>query len=289
MPHVLRTDRLRVTVAPEIGASLASFHATIGDETLPVLRDAPRDALTGHTASPLSSFTLAPFGNRLENARFTFEGETFQLRATSSDGTTQHGDVRNRPHTVVEASETRLLCQFDSRSVPDFNFPFPIFLRTTFEVDDNALVQTLELTNVGDRAMPAGLGLHPYFVGGADLRFDAQGFYDELIPTKGMAPVPPELDFSSSRPVLDGVNHVFASFGGTATLSYPAHTVEIAADPVFTHLVVFAAPDGSTAVEPMTHASNAFNLHERGVEGVGFQRLDVGQTLRGSVRISVGR
>lgn len=287
MPHVLRTNRLLVTAVPELGASLASFHAAIEGRTVPVLRDAPPRALLEGSASPLSSFTLAPFGNRLAHARFAFEGETFQLRATSADGTTQHGDVRNRPHEIVEASDTRLVCRFDSRSAPDFNFPFPVTLTTTFELNEDALLQTLELTNVGSRAMPAGLGLHPYFAGGATLRFDANGYYDELVPTKGMISVPPELDFTTGNTVEAGVNHVFGGFGGTATLSYPTHLVEIHADPVFTHLVVFAAPDGSIAVEPMTHATNAFNLHAAGIENVGFRRLEAGETLTAATRIAV--
>jgi aldose 1-epimerase len=58
-------------------------------------------------------------------------------------------------------------------------------------------------------------------------------------------------------------------------------------DVIFSHLVVFTAPDGSLAVEPVTHATDGFNLMARGVEGTGVKVLEPGEMVAGTVTLSV--
>lgn len=293
--HVLENDLLRAEIVPELGAGLANLRVNLGGVWAPLLRPTSPETVAAGKPSGLASFTLAPFSNRIPGARFAFEGREYALRPTTPDGT-QHGDVRGRPHATVEVTATRAEYLFDSRGVPDFNFPFPLTLRTTYVLDADALALTLALTNVGDGPMPAGLGLHPYFVrdlgGATDVRlaFRALGVYvtdASQVPDGPASPLPADLDFAEGRAV-DGaaLNTVFGAWDGRTTLEYlgTPHRAGIEADAVFSHLVVFTAPDGTLALEPVTHATDAFNLHARGVPGVGFVRLAPGETLAGTVR-----
>jgi len=297
--HTLDSTTWRLQVAPGVGASVFTLQARDGGNWHDVLRAAPAEALEQRNPSPFSSFTLAPFSNRIRDARFTFQGHDYQLRPTSSDGNTQHGDVRGRPWTVVQTDEQRLECRIDTRDFSDFNYPFPFVLSVVYRLDGNDLHTELALTNTGDMAMPAGFGLHPYFSrfvvgsGEVQLSFKVSGLYetdDTFIPNGGMKPIPDTLDFSTPRSAGEqSLNHLYGGWGGRATLDWPNSglRVEMACDPVFSHLVVFTAPDGSLAVEPVTHATDGFNLIAKDVEGTGVRVLEPGETMAGTVTLSV--
>ncbi len=296
--HLLETPSLRLELCPELGASVVNLAARVNGAWQSLLRHTSPEMLAGalaaHSASPLASFTLAPFSNRLPGAAFRWEGREYRLRPTAPDGTTQHGDVRNRPHETLDVSGTRAEYTFDSRAAPDLNYPFAFSLRTTYLLAHNTLTQTLALTNLDAVRAPFGFGLHPYFnrhFAGArdvDLAFEAGGFYptdDSFIPEGPMQAIPSDLDFTRGRPVgAQQLNTGYGDAGGAVTLGYGApYQLVLRASPVFSHLVVFTAPDGSLAVEPVSHATNAFNLHEAGVPGTGFTALAPGETLAGSV------
>jgi aldose 1-epimerase len=291
----------KLEIAPNVGASIKSLSAKQGSSLEALMRVTPDAALTGNSASPFSSFTLAPFSNRIRDAKFVFENQEYQLKATAKDGSTQHGDVRNRPWRVTRGDNS-LECSFDSRNFADFNFPFPIRMKVIYALKDSIFETQLELENVGDTRMPAGFGLHPYFVrqlnssNDVQLQFGAKGLYETdsgFIPTKGMIQIPENFDFSKSRFVGDTpINHVFGGWDGTALLEYDmpelsTKTLKLEASEVFSHLCVYASPDGALAVEPISHCTDGFNLLARGVENTGVKVLEPGEKLTGWVRLSL--
>jgi aldose 1-epimerase len=224
--HTLESATWRLQVAPDVGTSIFALQARSSEGWHAVLRETPAEALEQRNPSPFSSFTLAPFSNRIRDARFTFQGRDYQLRPTSSDGNTQHGDVRGRLWTVVQADEQRLECRIDTKDFPDFNYPFPFVLSVVYCLDGNDLHTELALTNTGDMAMPAGFGLHPYFsrfvAGSSEVRlgFKADGLYevdDTFIPNEGMKPIPDAFDFSAPRAAGDqSLNHLYGGWDGRA-------------------------------------------------------------------------
>ena len=128
------------------------------------------------------------------------------------------------------------------------------------------------------------------------LGFQAGGVYltdESFIPTAGPQPIPPELDFSAARPVGEAqFNHVYSSWDGVARLSWaapgrPGRALTLTADSVWSHLVLFTAPDGSLALEPVTHATDAFNLAARGIHGTDMRVLAPGQSMGGAVRLTL--
>jgi aldose 1-epimerase len=296
MIESLENEFWKLEIAPNVGASIKSLSAKQGSSLQHLMRVTPDTALTGDSASPFSSFTLAPFSNRIRDARFVFENLEYQLKATAKDGSTQHGDVRNRAWRVTRGNNS-LECVFEARDVADFNFPFPIRMKVIHTLKDNVFETQLELENVGNTRMPAGFGLHPYFVRELDnsndvqLQFGATGIYEtdaSFIPTSGMKPIPDNFDFSKSRFVGDTpINHVFGGWNGTALLEYNNKILKLEASEVFSHLCVYASPDGTLAVEPISHCTDGFNLLAGGVENTGVKILEPGEKLTGWVRLSL--
>ncbi len=289
--QTIQNDTLTLDILPELGASVLNLRAASGR---PVLR--PVEPSSVETSSQCGSFPLMPFSNRIRDARFTFEGRTVQLRPNSGP-LAQHGDVRNRPWQVEQRSDTHLACTFDSRDFTDMNWPWAFSARQDYILHGPHLDLALTLTNTDTTPMPAGMGLHPYFArieGGTDpaLGFQAGGVYltdDSFIPQEGPQPITPDLDFSVARPVGEATfNHVYSSWDGVARLAWDAgRALTITADSVYSHLVLFTAPDGSLALEPVTHATDAFNLAAQGIHGTDMRVLAPGQSMGGAVRLTL--
>ena len=81
---------------------------------------------------------------------------------------------------------------------------------------------------------------------------------------------------------------VFNGWGGRAALTWDQHQLELRASEVFTHFVAFnGAPDGTIAMEPVTHATDGFNLLARGVENTGVRILEPFEVLAGDFTLQL--
>ncbi|WP_102128286.1 aldose 1-epimerase [Deinococcus planocerae] len=282
---------LTLEVLPDLGASVLNLRAASGR---PVMRTVDPGGV--ETSSQCACFTLLPYSNRIRDARFTFGGRDIQLRVTTKDGLTQHGDVRNRPWQVTRVSDRHLRCEFDSRAFPDVNWPWAFTARAEYLLHGPHLDLSVTLTNADTSEMPAGLGLHPYFARRQDgedprLTFDAGLTYDtdeRSLPTGPARPVRPEEDYRVGRAVGERrVDRVYTAWDGVARLDWEERSLILTADSVYSHLVVFTAPDGSLALETVSHATDAFNLAARGVGGVDLRTLAPGQSLAGAARVTL--
>lgn len=304
--ETISSPALTLEILPGMGASILNLRAASGR---PVMRPVALESV--QTSSQCACFTLLPYSNRIRDARFEFAGQTVQLRPNTKDGLAQHGDVRNRPWTVTRASDSHLICDFDSRDVPDLNWPWAFAGRVEYRLHGPHLDISVTLTNLDSRPMPAaempaGLGLHPYFArlqDGLDplLSFDAALTYDtgeRQLPSGGARPLHPAEDFRVPHEVgPQTIDRVYTSWDGIARLDWQPHpdsdqtvphrALILTADNVFSHLVVFTAPDGSLALEPVSHATDAFNLAAQGIGGTDMKTLLPGQSLAGAVRVTV--
>src|SRR5690606_2643399 len=61
---------------------------------------------------------------------------------------------------VQEASTRHVTLRYEYREAA---WPWPYLARQRFELDDEGLALEISVHNRSDRAMPAGLGWHPYF------------------------------------------------------------------------------------------------------------------------------
>lgn len=304
--RTLENDFLRFRIAPDLGASPVelSLHRRHlpsapkdAPDWLPILRPTSTQTLLAGESAAFSSYTLAPYSNRIRDGLLRFRGQTHRIAPNWPDGQTIHGDVRMRPFDIDQKSATWLVARYESRRARQPNFPFHYQFETEYRLQDSRLVIDLRLTCCDKRDMPAGLGIHPYFVrrlwpGTPDpqLRFVAEGFYavdDQVIPSEAAKPLLPQHDFRTLRDVYaQRVDCVFSGWDGQALLTWPGTglSLHLQADPVYSHFVVYNGdPDGTLALEPVSHATDACNLAERGVPGTGLQILAPQQTLHGRI------
>ncbi len=290
----LSNEQLRIRLAPEMGVCILSFEVMLNGEWQPIMRPTP----AGAASRDSSSYLLAPYSNRIRNRRFVFMGQAFELRPNWPDGQTMHGDVQTRPWQVVQHNATVLRCAIDSRNFSGANFPFQYMCETSFQLNANTLTIDLSLTNADSRLIPAGIGHHPYFtrfINGEDARiqFNVAKVYlaeDPIdpIPVAAAVPITQELNFSDSRPLgQQKIDHVFNGWDGNFEMCWSGLRLNIQASQIFSHLVVYAAPDNTLAVEPVSHATDGFNLMAQGVQGLGVKVLQPGETISGSVKIQV--
>lgn len=309
VPSIIRAGQLSATIAPETGASLVAFEMLRGDRSLPLVRPTPPEAVTRGESGQMASFVMLPWSNRIISARFWFEGREHALRPNTPQGFAIHGDGRQRPWRVIAQQDNAITCALDSRDFPDYNFPFPLRAEMEYSLSDTRLSMALTLTNAGDRAMPAGFGFHPCFNRGfgasdayeAQLQIRVGGVYPPLpgmaskpIPAPDsrltalggpLVPLPPEQDFSQLQAVgAREIDHCFGGWDGHAIIAYPSAGLRLRfeCDPVFGHVVIYTPPGKPFfAVEPVTLANNAFNLHAAGLTNTGVQVVQPGASLSG--------
>lgn len=290
---VLENDRLRLGIEPAVGGSVVGWEARVDGAWTALLRPSPKPLAR---SSDASSFTLAPYSNRVRDGVFGFEGVTYRLQHPEKHAI--HGDVRDRPWRVVTASREEARLELRSADFADFNFPFPIVCSARFALEGADLTMSLRVENAGSERMPAGCGFHPYFrrsLGAAEtpeLEMRVAGVYPGTTPLPEGAPVPlaPGQDFSCRSPLPEGLDHCFAGWDGRARIRWPASgvAVEVAAAPPLSHLVLYTPPgEPFFALEPVTNANDGFNLLTAGVPGTGVLILAPGEALDARVRLRV--
>ncbi len=298
----LAADRLRMAIAPALGASVLSLECCVhdphrGSRWLPLWRPTPAKFTR---ANETASYLLAPYSNRIREGRFEFEGRTHRLRR--ADVHALHGDVHHRPWRPIDRTPTSARFDLDSVRFPDFDFPFPFRVEVRYAIDGATVRNELVLENTGRTRMPAGLGFHPYFVrapdGGADdarLQFHASGVYPgeppvPMLPTDAPRAIPPAMEFSRLRPIDVVLDDCFAGWDGAARIVWERHglAASIRASDVCRHLVVYS-PAGQPffAFEPVTHANDGFNLLARGIPGAGVVVLNPGESLTAGFTMTV--
>jgi aldose 1-epimerase len=273
----LRAGRLAVDVAPSAGGSIARFTV---DESIDVLRPASAEAIASGKGNDASCYPLVPFSNRIANGRLVVDGTEIVLEPNWPGlRHPMHGDGWARSWNVErhDARCAELAYVHDGHA----GWPFRYRARQSFRLEDDRLVVGMSIENLEGRAVPAGLGLHPFFTRDADTELACRtlGVWRtdaDVLPTERIG-VPPEWDFAASRPVDNVVlDNCFDGWDGHATVTWPRRNLrlDITATEPFRHLVIYT-PKASRyfCVEPVSHASGA----------VGRSLLAAGATLAGEV------
>ncbi|HEV7370831.1 aldose 1-epimerase [Arenibaculum sp.] len=288
----LRAGDLAADLAPSIGGAVVSFR--LGD--LALMRPTPAGALAGGEVRLSSCYPLVPYSNRIARGRFAFGGETFELAPNFGDYPHSiHGNAWQAAWTVERADAASCVLSFmhDPAGMGASGWPFAYRAEQRVELAPDGLTIALSVENRDRRPMPAGIGLHPYFIRrpGTTLRFQAAAVWAngaDSLPAKRTA-IPAVWDFSSSRPLgWDFIDNCFAGWTHVAEIGHPNEnlSIRIDADQVFGHLVVFV-PEGRDffAVEPVSHMNDAVN--RRDVPDAGLVTLEPGGRLGGAVRFSL--
>ncbi len=286
----LRADRAVAGIAPGIGGSLTHFHWREGPRKHDWLRPATLADLASRMADRLGCFPLVPFSNRIRDGRFGFGGHAVQLPLNQwPEPHAEHGQGWQSAWHVVERAADRLAIEYDH---PAGAWPFPYRARQDFVLSENELQVTLSIENRGREAMPAGLGLHPYFPRTASCRLvarvDAMWATDaEVMPT-ALTAADPRLCNEAGLPVADvALDNAFTGWQRQASIVWPETGARLVLDasPPLGFLVVYSpAGEDFFCVEPVSHCTDAFNLAAQGRDDTGMLTLHPGAGLSATVR-----
>ncbi|NUO00916.1 MAG: hypothetical protein HUU01_09920 [Saprospiraceae bacterium] len=240
------------------------------------------------------SSMLFPFPNRLRNGRYEWGGEILEFPVNDpATGTALHGlgidkDIELIGYEIGE-NEATAVCQYQSKGEFPY-YPFPFTFSAVFKVEyPGQFTITLAFRNDGDRAIPAGLGWHPYFhLGFSDVKdmelqmpaCELVGIDAAMIPTGKRYGYD---DFVTPQKIGTTVlDNCFALIGEGETaetlLRQGSHQLRFWQETgpgKYNFLQVFTPPHrNSIAVEPMTCNIDAFN------NGEGLAVLEPGSEIR---------
>lgn len=254
----LEAQGYRLELAPERGGSVLRLDWR-GE---PLLRP-----LCGNTIFDVASFPLVPFSNRIARGRFNtgLRKGTIAPNFPGSDHPHPlHGFGWLAAWKLMELAENRAVLE---HGYPGGEWPWPYRARQTFELGAEGLVTRLSVINLGDAAMPAGLGFHPYFPRDAVTVY--RGLHrGEWYNTPDCLPSSLDeheeaVDWWQGQPVdARAVDTAYTGREGLLEIDWPSRGlgVTIAPSRELTTTVVFS-PEGQDffCVEPVSHATDAIN------------------------------
>lgn len=167
---------------------------------------------------------------------------------------------------------------------PD-DWPWQYQARQTVLLAGGTLSLTVEIANLSDGMMPAGLGFHPFFpwTGAASIEASARDVWltdGEKLPRE-CVPVPRSWDLSAGRCVAElELDNCFVGWDGRASILWPERENRLLLEgewPMLSFLAVYLPQARDHfCVEPMSHCPDAINLARDGVADTGVRVLAPG-------------
>lgn len=283
---VLRSGMLELALAPEIGGSIAWFDRIDCDQRIPVMRKA---AMPLADAIDAACFPLVPFANRIRNGSFHCDGQIVELEPNlRGDSSPMHGQGW-RASWQVEMNEP------DRASLALYHdqglWPWRYLARQQFTLTESGLCIQLSCQNLSLRAMPCGLGFHPYFPGSYATVLDAKV---ESAWTTDAYTLPDKLvqaeeRFSLSQRTICGadLDNLFEGWAGNATISASSLTTVLTAHNI-DRLHVYAPAHGDYfAVEPVQCGGGALNKSQANWTAAGITMLEQFQTMSVELQLHI--
>lgn len=284
----LEDDIAQVTLAPSLGASILAYNVTLGTGVWPIFRA----NLTPENVLDTACFPLVPYSNRIREGQFHWGDRQVKLALNNlPEKHSNHGHGWQVKWDIIEQSSSRVVLQYSHKAD---QWPFSYTARQTINLHHGDLIITLSLTNTGTEAMPAGLGMHPYFTRTAlsSLQSDLKQMWavdQETMPTHITA-APPSLAQCQGMAISDHVlDNAFIGFKQSALLHWPEWGVkaEMTTSENCQFLVVYTPKNKDFfCVEPVTHSSDAVNMCQQPDRHTGIKTLPAGQTYNMQMKIA---
>lgn len=253
----LSAGRLAVDLAPSAGGSILRFTVDGAD----ILKPAAAGTVDSGRGNEAACYPLVPYSNRIANGRLAFGGRRVEVEPNwLGIRHPMHGDGWSAAWQVEHADESTadLLYVHDGRS----GWPFRYRARQTFRLTGDALTVAMTIDNREPHAVPAGLGLHPFFVRDPDTllttRVRLVWLADEEVLPVRQAPLPPHWDFANGGSVEAAapLDNCFEGWDGRAVVVWPGRRIRLhlEASDLFRCLVIFVPPGKPFfCVEPVSH------------------------------------
>ncbi|MBB6005019.1 aldose 1-epimerase [Arcicella rosea] len=289
-----------VNILPELGGIIRKMVFQKNEKLFNIIACADSDEQFLQQMAAYPSAHLFPWGNRVRDGKYSFEGNSYQLPINEvALNNALHGFVAFTNFEVIEETSTEtkaiLILRYEFKG-NYFGYPFPFVLdiSNTLSTDDGFSL-TYTVKNTGNQSMPIVLGWHPYFkIEGEnvkDWRIDFPAT-EQSLPDDQMISVEKKLvDFSEGvllkEQNLDAVFNIKPADKVKAVLSSTQQDVAItlwqeAQQGQFSFMVVYVPPSRDcVAIEPMTGNTNAFN------SGDGLLTLAAGETYQVSCGVTL--
>lgn len=281
--------RHRLRLVPELGGGIASWDWQSANGWTPLLRAWDEVSEDRYT---LACFPLTPWSNRITEGGFEHVGVFHPVSANRmGEPFPIHGDGWLQRWHVAGHSRNSILLILESHRF-DGN-PYHHVSTQDFKLLPDGLEIDLAVTHQGDRSLPYGLGLHPYFLRSSHtlLRSKASGVWlsgPDAIPVSHTDKLPPTWDFNEPAS-MDGtfIDNCFTGWDGQSVISYPDRGLSITmsmADCSGYSLLYRPPQYDYFCLEPITHPIDAFHMPGR----PGLATLSKGQTLTLRTKFTIG-
>ena len=244
------SDHLDVVALPERGGRLHRLRAFGHD-----LLRTPDDPAE-HVRDPFSwgGYVMAPWCNRIAPGRTDVGERTIDMPPNHADGSAIHGEVHGRPWQ--RDGDARLVVDGGGEGRP---WPWEYEVSLGLIAVDASLRIELRLRNRSTDAMPAGLGLHPWFRRPVLVAIHGRGVLSPNTGTPALpVPVDGPLDLRRMGQLARGVDATWTDLADPPVeLAWPAQGIRAVLRASAPSLYIVAAGPGdidAIAIEPQTHA-----------------------------------
>jgi aldose 1-epimerase len=231
---------------------------------------------------------LVPFANRAFDGMLRFNGKDIQLPLNDTNST-MHGFGWQNAWKIEAQTPSSIIMTHESGS----GFaPYNYRATQTIELNEQGAIFSLEVQNMGDAALPYGIGFHPWFncndrtrlSAKADARMELGAGYRPI----GRTALDEGSDFSKAKLVQTGreVAINYLGWDGVANLDYPdSHSIMIEASDTLRAPVFWTPVNADFACfEPQSHASGAVSELAAQIHAP-LTMLKPNETLKGWMKI----
>jgi aldose 1-epimerase len=267
---------IEVEIAAGIGARLHRLRVRGRD----LLRTPP--GLETYRDDPWywGGFVMAPWCNRIPTGPNEVLGRVVDLPSNFRDGTAIHGQVSQAPWDVADSRPDTATFRAEGGGG---GWPWRYRVEERVTVEGSRLEVRLAVTNDDDVPMPAGTGLHPWFVRPVQVAIRAAAVHPSNLGRTGRPePVAGRLDRNRLVELDDDLDGTWTQLSTPPVeLAWPTLGVRARMETSPEVDFIVAASPGeidAVAVEPETHAPEGLRRLIDGEPG-GLTALDPGGTL----------
>ncbi|TAN27556.1 MAG: aldose 1-epimerase [Castellaniella sp.] len=279
----LRHGPHQARIAPLAGGRILSWSTALPDGQRDWLVPITAEGWPAHTWPKGGIFPLAPFSNRVRNARLHWQGRTIPLEPLPGTPHALHGQAQAMAWNVTDAGEDHATLTL-SHPADLGGWPWAWHLRQTIGLTDSGLQIGLTLENQSATVMPTGLGIHPYFTAqSVHLAARTRWAHEHELALAQEE----NLESHWARSAATWTEFL-SDWAGEAWLHWPQGPgLRLHTRGPLTHLILHCNEGRYLCVEPATHVCDAANLAARGIPGTGIQVLSPGEVLAVEMALDV--
>lgn len=245
--------------------------------------------------------------NRISGGAFSFEGRDYRFPVNEpATGCHLHGMLHETAFSLLEKRENKVSCLYRAgEGHPYLRFPHSFEIRMDYELSENGLLHTTQVTNGSDTNMPVLLGFHTTFnarfcPGDGDIRVRAKIGEEYARNMKNYLPTGEKPSFDAVSLALDAgafdpfsapiSRHYRSRADGKMVIYDKGNDLSVVYEndeKMGFRLIYNGNADGYICLEPQTSLANSPNS-PISREEAGFGWIEPGQTRTYVSRIRIG-